>query len=54
VCVCYISEYGETWHKAGMLANKQRVFNDFQSAAEYLVQHGYTDPGKYVNTAFNF
>jgi prolyl oligopeptidase len=35
-------EYGETWHKAGTLENKQRVFDDFIAAAEYLVHENYT------------
>jgi prolyl oligopeptidase len=35
-------EFGETWHQAGTLANKQHVFDDFIAAAEYLVSEGYT------------
>ncbi|WP_247679793.1 prolyl oligopeptidase family serine peptidase [Chitinophaga polysaccharea] len=40
------SEYGEAWHKAGMLDKKQNVFNDFIGAAEYLVQAKYTNSSK--------
>ncbi len=35
-------EYGEEWHRAGMLANKQNVFDDFIAAAEWLTSEGYT------------
>lgn len=42
------SEYGEEWHKAGMLDKKQNVFNDFISAGEWLIKNGYTNPKKLV------
>lgn len=40
------NEYGEDWHKGGMLLNKQNVFNDFIAAAEYLIAEKYTQPSK--------
>lgn len=36
------SEYGEEWHRAGMLANKQNVFDDFIACAEWLLSSGHT------------
>ncbi len=39
-------EFGEKWHRAGMLANKQNVFDDFIGAGEWLVKSGYTSPAR--------
>ena len=40
------SEYGEEWHRAGMLERKQNVFDDFAAAARYLVQARYTSAAR--------
>lgn len=40
------SEFGEAWHKAGMLEKKQNVFDDFIAAAEWLIKNKYTTPEK--------
>ncbi len=39
-------ELGEQWHEAGMLENKQNVFDDFYAAARWLIDRGYTNPDR--------
>lgn len=39
-------EFGEEWHKAGNLTNKQNVFDDFAAAAKYLIEQKYTSSDK--------
>jgi prolyl oligopeptidase len=37
-------EEGEDWHRAGMRADKQNVFDDFHAAAQHLIDQGWTTP----------
>jgi len=39
-------EYGEEWHEAGTLLQKQNVFDDFIGAGEWLIANKYTSPSK--------
>ena len=42
------NEYGERWHREGMLANKQNCFDDFNACAEWLIKDKYTSPSKLI------
>lgn len=37
------AEFGEDWHRSGMLEKKQNVFDDFIAASEYLIANKYTE-----------
>ncbi|MCX6556336.1 MAG: prolyl oligopeptidase family serine peptidase [Candidatus Aminicenantes bacterium] len=37
-------EFGEVWHLAGNLTNKQNVFDDFLACARHVIEAGYTKP----------
>ena len=43
-------EFGEEWHRAGMLEKKQNVFDDFFAAAEWLIANHYTSADKLAIT----
>jgi prolyl oligopeptidase len=45
-CIRGGNEYGEEWHLAGIKENRPVVFGDFISAAEYLIEEGYTSAPK--------
>jgi prolyl oligopeptidase len=47
VCIVAVNlrgggEFGEEWHRAGMLTLKQNVFDDFAAAVSYLIENSYT------------
>ncbi len=37
---------GSYWHKMGIRQDRQKAFDDFQAAADYLIQNGYTRSDK--------
>jgi prolyl oligopeptidase len=39
-------EFGEAWHRAGMLTKKQNCFDDFAAAMQFMIDTGYTKPEK--------
>ena len=46
---CLCSEYGERWHEMGTMDKKQNVFDDFQAAAEFLIENKYTTPQRWTD-----
>jgi len=45
-CIRGGSEYGRRWHEGGMLHNKQQVFDDFITCAEWLIDSKWTQTSK--------
>ncbi len=43
-------EFGEEWHRAGNLENKERVFEDFESVIGWLTESGWSNPNKIAIT----
>jgi len=41
-------EFGEAWKEAGIRMNRQNAIDDYIAAAEFLVEEGYTQPGRVV------
>jgi len=41
-------EYGESWHRNGMMFKKQNCFDDFNACAEWLVREKYTTSNRTV------
>jgi prolyl oligopeptidase len=46
-------EYGEEWHKAGKLTQKQNVFDDFIACAQFLIDNKYTSPAHLAILGFS-
>ncbi len=44
------SEFGEAWHRAGNLENKERVFEDFEAATRWLSSSGFSSPDRLAIT----
>lgn len=43
-------EFGETWHRAGMLTNKQHVFEDFEAVIRWFSHTGLSKPSRIAIT----
>lgn len=41
-------EYGREWHQAGVGRNRQNAIDDYNAAATWLIENGYTSPGRLI------